>query len=290
MLKENLNDGLLDDIREIVRDEVRKALGASEASLPAREGETSPQLSGDIHYFRLPEILQLVSMQRLTGRLSLSHEGQYVDIYTRDGRVAFATGEKRQRREMLGSILVNMGRLPQAALDSALERCSRTGERLGMVLADGGLVKAEDIKSALLKQTERSIYKGMAWGEGRFVLELGPLPDFVDDVPIDIRVENLILEGVRRIEEVRLISEKIPNLDIVFTKPVYSEEDLGRMGLKREERVVLELIDGKTGVKVLMEASGLAEFVFLKALYALYSAGMVKKLEPAIRVDRTQYL
>jgi hypothetical protein len=293
MLKEELNNDLLEGIREIVREEVQKALlplKPNDRSGTAKDETADAALSGDIHHFRLPEVLQVISMQRLTGRLSLSHDGQYVDIYMKDGRVAFATGEKRGKRELLGSMLVNMGRLTQAALGESLSKCARTGGRLGGVLADCGLVSMADIKSALLKQTERSVYKGMAWGEGRFVFELGPMPDFVDDVPIEIRVEDLILEGVRRIEEVRLISEKIPSLEIVFTKSLYTREELNNMGVKQDERIVLELIDGKTSVKGLLDASGLAEFVFLKALYALYSAGIIKKLGPAARGGRTQYL
>ncbi|MBI5190648.1 MAG: DUF4388 domain-containing protein [Nitrospirae bacterium] len=281
-------------IREIVREELRQGLrktsGAEHPSPPATE-PSGRVLSGDVRHFRMPEVLQLVSLQRLTGRLSLWHGDQTVDVYMRDGRVAYATGEKRSRREQLGTILVNMGRITQAALEAALERGSKTGARLGRMLVEEGLVKKDDIRAALHKQAERSVYKAMAWDEGRFTFDICVLPDFVEDVPIAIRVEDLILEGVRRIEEGRVIAEKIPSLDIVFTKTVQADEELEGMGLKEDEKRVLGAVDGKRDVRELIEATGLAEFALMRALFALYSAGIVRKSAPALKAaDRTQYL
>lgn len=247
-------------------------------------------LSGELRYFRLPEVLHLVSLQGLTGRLSMSSGGSRVDIYFRGGEVAFATGDVRTSREQLGDLLVRMGRLTQGALDGALEKCRTTGLRLGRVLADDGLVPAGDIRAALMKQTERSVYKAMAWGEGRFEFELSALPEFVEDIPLGLKAEDLVLEGVRRVEELRLLSGKIPRLDIVFVKPAYTPEDLRRLALKPEERRVLELVDGEKDVSGLIKASGLGEVGLLRALYALYSVGIIRKSGPAGKKGRTQYL
>ncbi|HLB25819.1 MAG TPA: DUF4388 domain-containing protein [Nitrospirota bacterium] len=249
-----------------------------------------PLLAGNIRYFRLPEVLQLVALQRLTGRLTLSHGGRTVDIYLRGGRVVFASGEERASREQLGHLLVKMGRLTQAALGNALDAAAQKNERLGMFLVQEGLAAPADISSALLKQTERSVYRAMAWGEGSFRFSLCALPDVVEDFPVALRVEELILEGVRRIGEGRVISEKIPNLDVVFTKPIYSEQELLDMGLREDERLALERIDGRKDVRAILAECGLGEFTLMKALYALYSAGIIKKLDPALRSLRTQYL
>ena len=126
-------------------------------------------LSGDIKYFRLPEVLQLLALQRLTGRLTLTNDDAQVEIFVKDGLVAFASGDKRGSREQLGSMLIGMGRLTPAELDLAAKRCARTGERMGKALVEGGFASTGDIASALKKQTERSVYRAMAWGCGRFV-------------------------------------------------------------------------------------------------------------------------
>jgi hypothetical protein len=247
-------------------------------------------LRGDIHYFRLPEVLQLIAMQWLTGRLSLRMEDKKVDIYIRKGKVAFATGDDRGANEQLGSLLVSMGKLDQNAVDKALARSRDTGERLGGVLIESGVADKDVIRTALFKQTERSIYKGMAWGEGSFSFECCAMPDFVEDIPLELTVESLILEGVRRIGEERSISEKIPSLNVIFTRPMYSPEQLEGMGLKGHERLVLELVDGKRDINELINISGLIEIDILRTLFALYSAGFVRKYEPSASQYRTQYL
>ena len=289
LMGEGIDKEVLEAVRGIIKDELRLALGAGCAPDAARPGPAR-LLEGDVRYFRLPEVLQIVSLQRLTGRLSMWHERQSVDIYMRRGQVAFATGDKRGSREQLGNMLMNAGRLNRASLEGALKRCADSGERLGKVLIEDGHVGEDDIKAVLLRQTERSVYRAMAWGDGRFAFELCEMPDFVEDIPVSLRVEDLILEGVRRIEEGRLIAEKIPSLDIIFTKPAYSGEEVDGMRLKAEERSVLGLVDGSRDLREMIKMSGMAEFYFLRAIYALYSAGIIRKREAGPRAGRTQYL
>jgi Domain of unknown function (DUF4388) len=285
------DDALMREIREVVREEVRSALCLAAPSAPVQDtAHTGRILSGELRYFRLPELLQLVSIQGLTGRLSMSSEGRHVDIYIRSGAVAYATGDTRSAREQLGFLLVNMGRLTQGALDETLAMCAKTGARLGQTLVEDGVVSSDDIRSALKKQTERSVYKAVAWADGGFSFELCTLPDFVEDMPIGLNVDDLLLEGSRRVGELRLLSEKIPRLDIVFTKPAYTREELAGMELKPEERRALELIDGKKDVAALIAESGMGELGLLRALYALFTVGIIKRSAPAGKAGRTQYL
>lgn len=283
---------LLEEIRKAVREELSGALGGRAGASGGPAATVSPRiLAGDLRYFRLPEILHMVSVQSLTGRLSMSHGGKFVDIYVRDGAVAYASGEARGEKEQMGALLVGMGRLASGALDAALRKCAETGDRLGSVLVDEGYVPSADIKAALEKQTERSVYRAMAWGDGEFSFEICPMPGFVEDVQLDIKAEALIMEGVRRVNEIRLFTEKIPSLDTVFVKPAYTAEEVEAMALKEEERLVLELVDGSRDVAGMIRASGLGEFGLMKALYALYTTGIVKKASsPARKSERTQYL
>jgi len=284
------NERSIDEVRRVVREEIGRALCSADVREVPDEAPPGRVLSGELRYFRLPEVLHLVSLQGLTGRLSMSSGGSHVDIYFRGGDVAFATGDTRASREQLGHLLVRMGRLTQGALDQALEKCRATGERLGRVLSGDGTVSTGDIRAALMKQTERSVYKAMAWDEGRFEFELSAMPEFVEDIPLGIKAEDLVLERVGRLQELRLVAGKIPRLDIVFTKPAHKPEDTARLELGPEEKMVLELVDGDRDVNELIRVSGLSEFSLLKALYALYSVGIIRKSGPAGKDGRTQYL
>src|SRR5512143_271027 len=251
---------------------------------------TDTPLSGDIKYFRLPEVLQLLSMQRLTGALTLTGAGRKVYIYVKEGQVAFISGDRRGSREQLGSMLVGMGRLKKSEVESALARAERTGKMLGEVLSEGGLASTDDIRAALRKQTERSVYKAVAWGEGRFDFTLGPMPGYVDEMPAGLKVEDLLVEGAGRIGEWRKINEKIPGLDVVFVRSGNPEggPDAGNLG--ETARLVLSLVDGRRDVASLIEACGASEFAVMKALYALYLSGAIKKRGPLGRTYRTDYL
>lgn len=165
------------------------------------EAKHSAPLSGDIHYFRLPEILQLLALGRLTGKLSLAKSQDNVEIYFREGKVVFTAGEKRAGGEQLGSLMVRMGSLDEDRLNEALVISGQTGSMLGRTLVRRGFVTREEITTALRKQTERSVCKAMAWGEGSFRFEFCDLPEHVKDMPVEIKVDDFIFEDGRRIKK-----------------------------------------------------------------------------------------
>lgn len=247
-------------------------------------------LSGDIAYFRLPEVMHMVALARLTGLLKMRATTAEVSIYFRDGEVAFATGDTRGEGEQLGQLLVRMGRITQAELSDALDRAETSGGRLGTALVEAGHAEPGSITSALSKQTERSVYKAMGWSEGRFEFGMCDMPAFVEEFPLGLRIEGLILEGMRRTEQMKRVAELIPSLDIVFSRPVVDREMLAGLGLSEFEQKVARVVDGRREVEEVIRLSGLNEFVVLKSLNALFTAGIIKKLKKTTIDDRTGYV
>ena len=243
-------------------------------------------LSGDIRHFRLPEILQLLSLQKLTGRLMLESSGRAVNIYIRNGGIVFASGDDRRACEQMGHILIMMGRLDESRLDDALRESAGSGDRLGAVLVRSGLVGTGDIRLALEKQTERAVHKAVAWSEGRFQFLQGGMPGFVEDAGFSISVDGIILEGIRQIGEGRRIAEKIPSLDLVFVRAEHATQ----AELRDDERKVLARVDGKTSVGAILDTAGMDEMRVMRAMYALHLAGFIKREGQDVRQHKTDYL
>jgi hypothetical protein len=270
---------------------LKPAGGGTDRPVCAPKGEyANLLLCGDVAYFRTPEVMHLIAMQRLTGMLRLVKSDAEVAIYFRDGDVAFVTGMERGVAEQLGRMLVGMGRITEEELKDSLSTVERTGGRLGKTLVQAGHAEEASIISALTKQTERSVYKAMGWSEGRFEFGLCRMPDFVEEFPLGLRVEGLLLEGMRRTKQMRLVTERIPSLDIVFSGPIGEPETFLGMGLSENEMKVVKIVDGVRIVSDVIDESGLGEFAALKALNALYTAGLIKKLKKTTSDERTGYL
>jgi len=88
----------------------------------------------------------------------------------------------------------------------------------------------------------------------------------------------------------RLVAERIPTLDVVFSRPVVDLEMLPGLGLSDTEEKVARLLDGRREAGEVIRASGLNEFAVLKALNALFTAGITKKLKKTTVDDRTGYV
>src|SRR5450756_1538723 len=104
-----------------------------------------------------------------------------------------------------------------------------------------------------------------------------------EDVLVEMNVENVIMEGCRRIDEWELIFEQLGSLERV-PHLAYSQrvEDRGEMTLTAEEWRVIVHIDGRADINVILRDCGLDRFHGAKVIYSLYSSGLIGVSEPAI--------
>src|SRR3954470_24093672 len=95
-------------------------------------------LKGTLKDFGIADIFQLIGHQSKTGELILRNDSNEVRIKFKDGNVIKAESTMRERKDLLGSMLVRSEVLTQQQLDQALDAQRRTLKRLGDVLVEFG--------------------------------------------------------------------------------------------------------------------------------------------------------
>jgi len=145
-------------------------------------------LRGNLAVFGPISVLQLISLQSSTGELTFESGINTARVYFDGGNVTFA--EIANRRMKLGEYLVSQGLVARAHLDRALE-IQGDRQRLGAVLVEMGAIE-EQIKEVM--------YELVRWKNGRFRFTSGRRPK-AQDVFIDIPLDHLILEGLKRLDE-----------------------------------------------------------------------------------------
>jgi tetratricopeptide (TPR) repeat protein len=223
----------------------------------------------------LPDVLQLLSMGKKTGCLSVTHRNSFGYIYFDKGRICYASIVNR--RDRLGDMLIKLGIITAAQLDAGVAlQDKRRDKRLGELLVEQGALTIEQLHYAIEVQIQEAVYFLFTWNQGTFNFEADVVPD-AHDHTVSINPESLLLEGARRVDEWGLVEKKIPSFDIVFeidrAKVLGSDADL-----TTEQRKVLELVDGSRDVQGIIDASGLVEFEVGKALYGLLTAGFVHRI------------
>ncbi|MEX2181988.1 MAG: DUF4388 domain-containing protein, partial [Gemmatimonadaceae bacterium] len=239
-------------------------------------------IKGSLKEASLPDVLQLLAMGKKSGCLSVTHRNNFGSIFFDKGKISYASIVNR--RDRLGDILVKSGLLTQERLDEAIELQSHErGKRLGELLVEHEMITREQLNAQIRVQIEEAVYFLFTWAEGSFNFESDIRPE-EQDLLVAINPESLLLEGARRVDEWSLIEKKIPSFDIVF------EVDRRRLAesspkLTAEQQTLLPLIDSRTDVAGLVDASGLVEFEVGKALFGLATAGYLHRVGKSKATD-----
>lgn len=234
-------------------------------------------LRGNLKDFSLPDVFQLVTFSRKTGVLRIQREdGAEGSVWFRDGDVFFA--QSNWHTEPLGERLVKAQRITPQALKRALEVRSgepEDGRRLGQILIDEGYITEKVLETFVSEQIQDTIFDLMRWDEGDFDFEA--MPEVVDeDIGLSVSIENVVMEGARRLEEWTRIKKKIPSMDVVFKMATAPGEGTFEISLKPIEWQLLLLVDGTRSVAELATETSRTDFEVARIVYGLFSAGLLE--------------
>src|SRR3989442_6010447 len=124
-------------------------------------------LEGTIKDFGLPDIFQLIGLQRKTGILTLT-SNENVTVTFENGMVVMADSSSKRLEDRLGNVLVKQGKLSKESLEDALGTQKQTLQRLGHILATGGYITGKELKDGLHVPGGQDRFKGLPWREGHF--------------------------------------------------------------------------------------------------------------------------
>lgn len=188
------------------------ARGACAMLVPARSDQPGAWFAGSLAALTVPEVVQFVSSSLKTGVLLLAFgEGDQArrddpgllrrkSIYFKDGQVVFASSS--DPRERLGPVLAAGDFVPE----TELERCARLvngGRPLGQVLVDEGVLTSGQLYEAITLQVKEIFLACFVETAGEFAFVEGPQDD-QNQVKLPERTRDLILQGMKRVEEMEL--------------------------------------------------------------------------------------
>jgi tetratricopeptide (TPR) repeat protein len=239
-------------------------------------------IKGSLREASLPDVLQLLSMGKKTGCLSVTHRNNFGYIYFDKGRISYASIVNR--RDRIGDMLVKTSAITPEQLQQAIDaQGKQRDKRIGDLLVELGHITRDALHEHVRVQIEEAVYLLFTWHEGTFNFEADVLPER-QDLLVSINPESLLLEGARRVDEWVLIEKKIPSFDMVFNAD-WRKLAATDLPLTSEQQVVLQHLDGRLDVTHVVEASGLVEFDVAKALFGLVTAGLVHRVGRNSRVD-----
>lgn len=217
------------------------------------------------------EVINFVHSSQLSGNLVFVSQNARKCLYFLKGEIRGASSNVVEDR--LGEIMYRYGALDRDELDRAVKDARALRRPFGNLLLDRGIINQADLYVYVKRQVEEIFYSILLIKHGDFYLtqfDVESLP-----APLSMNAQSMLMEGLRRIDEMSYFKEKIPGQDTRLTrgKPTDGVE------LEEKEELLLSLVQDSAKVGEIIRASRLGEFETLKVLFHLLQAGYLRTVE-----------
>jgi hypothetical protein len=235
-------------------------------------------IEGPLRELGIHDVLQMLDLARKTGILTVRSQRMKDDavVHVLDGELVFAS--RRRSMRVLGQQLLREGKLTERDLDRALEmQREDPGQRLGAILVELGSVDPGEVERQLRLQIEETIFDLLSWNEGYFRFEeVGQTPAS----PVRVRVDSLLMEAARRLDEWTRLGARIPSGEAVPVLTAGGNGAHGLVDLRPEEWEILVEIDGERDLRHIASNLGRSAFDVAKVVHGLSGLQIVSFRDP----------
>lgn len=250
-------------------------------------------LQGNIRDFSTTQLLNLVNLSRRSGMLVIFEGvptgevdynknpimkpgGERARVAFNKGKLVFAALNGQENG--LVAVLNKAGKLTDDQAKVLRERAKNTSDKaLAMRLIGAKYVTQTDIVNCIKQHILDVVYNLMAWNDGpfRFDDDIAPSAESIL-VPIDL--EPVIIEGSRRIREVKELDALIDDLDVSLRFPENPREKFKGIHLSVDEWKVVSYVNPKNTIRMIMKQLNMSEVEIKRVVYGLVQAGLVEIL------------
>ncbi len=220
-------------------------------------------------------VLKRVADEGRSGELQIVSGNWIKTIRVDDGAVRFAKSNMRQDR--LGESMLAHECISKGDYRLASERMTNDRCRFGEALLKMGRLNRKQLHRELGVQVQRIVLSLFRLSEGLYSFEEAETAGTNDTrLPFSLSVPPLLLKGLRRVDDGRLILSALPPADTIVRmaeRPAYNF-DLSK--LAQLERNVLEKAGGGATIGSIVRDASLERSAALRACYALLTLGLLE--------------
>jgi hypothetical protein len=131
---------------------------------------------------------------------------------------------------------------------------------------------------------DSAVYEMAIWSEGTFSFQPG---EETDQITVHMSNASLMMEAARRLDEWRVLSRKIPSLNLV---PYFTSREQGadQVTLSPQEWILVTRIDGEQTIEEMANELKWAPFDVSKLLFGMITTGLVALGNPGETGDSAQ--
>jgi hypothetical protein len=235
-------------------------------------------LKGNLRDFSVTQLLNLVNVARKTGTLVVERTQEQVFVSFKEGKLAFARNGADAGG--LTMVLYHARKLNAAQVRAINERASgMTDKELGLLLINANYLSQQEILTSLQNYYLSMVNRLFTWSEGLFHFENDLLPPN-DKITVRLNLENLIIDGSRRMREYEQLQNEIPSLEMALKFSERPGVNLRNLNLSVDEWKVISFINPKNTIHQIAMATNKNDLEIRRIVYSFIQAGLVEMVRP----------
>jgi len=240
-------------------------------------------LKGNLHDFTITQLFNLVNLAGKTGMLVIETKAHNAQVFFKDGKLVQSHLDQDGQNNDLVTILLKAGKINADQAKLVRQRAAtRTDKELALLLIGAGYSNQRDIVQAVKDRILESVYPLFAWTEGSFYFDSNQIsPD--EQITVMLNLENVIIEGTRRIKEWGQLKDDLPGLDWAVRFVDKPDVHLRNVQLTVEEWRVISFVSPKNTLRQIAAACKMDDLQLRKTVYRLLQAGLIEVMRPTAK-------
>jgi hypothetical protein len=234
-------------------------------------GESGPMAAGPrvvlageiISPMTLFQMLEIVAERGFVGDMRVFSSGGRNFLLSLD-RGTLLHAHSNDPADRLGELMVRQGMIDRARLDALLGDVSGS-QRLGRVCLERGVLQVEQLFSLLGMQTSGIFLRTLTVSDGSYVFTTPDPTQSPPDHSVHLPVKALLMDGIRRLDEIELYRRLIPGNDVRLRARAMAKT----AGLDADALALLAHCDGNSTLGEAARIAELDEFASTRAAYFL---------------------
>ncbi len=242
--------------------------------------QSAPQefnFAGKGDFIAVEEVMQLLTAGHHTGVFVVEKPDNCVEMYFKEGHVAFVSPHKLTRRVIRGEGLKEYREIPVEMAREAEERFVEEGLPIFLHFLEKGFFEEDEFLSFLRDQGGELIYEFIRESSEcsyRWI-SMQDLPEFAERFDIRLDVMPILLEAHKQMDDWRLIKRIIPDMDTPIEPAPDRFSVLAEMALDASQIKLLAMINGENTVRTMAEDGGIPPFEVASMLAEFAKLGII---------------
>ena len=235
-------------------------------------------LKGRLEDFGITQLLNLINLARKTGTLYLQGPEKNAYLCFHEGKLIYAVMDGAEDSftailQQSGVFTADQVRMIETNMPG------KTDREIAQVLITSGRLQQQKVVKSMKEHILNLVYQVFSWNSGTFRFEPSKLP-VQGKITVPIALENVIMEGSRRLKEWERLQDELPDLDVSLKFAERPTTPLRDINLSVEEWRVISFINPRNTIRQIAQNNNMDELQIRKIVYSLLQAGIVEIIKP----------